>query len=500
MTSDQTPSPAPCAGLRREADESRREGAATAPQPDPASAPASPVEDAVADSTAGDTPADAGQMDHASLHAGPADAGSGDTIPPDADAGDAGSGSAVSADTGSGDISPRDADSGDAGSGNAASADAGSGDAGSEDATAASKGADVAPGDADVTAGDAGSGDAVSADTGSEDISPRVADSGDAGSGDAGLADAGPGGTGSADATAASKHEDVAPGDADLTAGEADAAPADPDAGVTDTAAVLAPSPAEPDEEALRLAEAMIFASASPVSARALSQLLPDTADADAVIAALRARYAGRGVQLVDTAGGVQFRTAPELAPRLRKVIEVPRKLPRVAMETLAIIAYHQPCTRAEVEEIRGTSLSQQTLDALLEANLVAPKGRREVPGRPTLWGTTPQFLLQFGLRDIRDLPQRTDLLLEPPQPSGVSDAPPLSSDLSAPQPGLDHPSGESYTSAAPAASAAPTDGAAPGDGADPGDSPAPGESPGAPGEPNPAPGQDQDGAPLSRG
>ena len=89
----------------------------------------------------------------------------------------------------------------------------------------------------------------------------------------------------------------------------------------------------------------------------------------------------------METAGGVQFRTAPELAPRLRKVIEVPRKLPRVAMETLAIIAYHQPCTRAEIEEIRGTSLSQQTLDALLEANLVAPKGRREVPGRPNALG-----------------------------------------------------------------------------------------------------------------
>jgi segregation and condensation protein B len=157
------------------------------------------------------------------------------------------------------------------------------------------------------------------------------------------------------------------------------------------------------------------------------------------VIAALRARYAGRGVQLVDTAGGVQFRTAPEIAPRLRKVIEVPRKLPRVAMETLAIIAYHQPCTRAEIEEIRGTSLSQQTLDALLEANLVAPQGRREVPGRPTLWGTTSQFLLQFGLRDIRDLPQRADLLLEPPQPSGVSNAPPLTTELSPPQPEADH-------------------------------------------------------------
>ena len=188
-----------------------------------------------------------------------------------------------------------------------------------------------------------------------------------------------------------------------------------------------------PDEDMLRLAEALVFASAGPVSARALTQLLPDTTDTDAVIAALQARYAGRGVELVQTAGGVQFRTAPDLAPRLRKVIEVPRRLPRVAMETLAIIAYHQPCTRAEIEEIRGTSLSQQTLDALLEANLVAPRGRREVPGRPTVWGTTPQFLAQFGLKEIRDLPQRNDLLLEPPLPSGVSDAPPLTPNLSPP-------------------------------------------------------------------
>jgi segregation and condensation protein B len=110
----------------------------------------------------------------------------------------------------------------------------------------------------------------------------------------------------------------------------------------------------------------------------------------------------------------VQFRTAPDLAPLLRKVIEIPRRLPRVAMETLAIIAYHQPVTRPEIEEIRGTSLSQQTLDSLLEANLVAPKGRRESPGRPTLWGTTPQFLAQFGLKDLRELPRREDLLLEP--------------------------------------------------------------------------------------
>ncbi|HEX3399312.1 MAG TPA: SMC-Scp complex subunit ScpB [Acetobacteraceae bacterium] len=174
-------------------------------------------------------------------------------------------------------------------------------------------------------------------------------------------------------------------------------------------------TPHEIPEEALRLAEALVFANAGPVGARALSQLLPDTVDADAVLVALRERYAGRGVELVPVGGGVQFRTAPDLAPRLRKVIEIPRRLPRVAMETLAIVAYHQPVTRPEIEEIRGTSLSQQTLDALLEANLIAPKGRRESPGRPTLWGTTPQFLAQFGLKDLRELPRREDLLLEPP-------------------------------------------------------------------------------------
>jgi segregation and condensation protein B len=190
----------------------------------------------------------------------------------------------------------------------------------------------------------------------------------------------------------------------------------------------IRPQPAAtvPAESSLRLAEALVFASAAPISARALIQLLPESEDADAVIAALRQRYAGRGVELVEVAGGIQFRTAPDLAPALRKVIEVPRRLPRVAMEALAIIAYHQPCTRAEIEEIRGTALSQQTLDALLEAKLVEPRGRRETPGRPTLWGTTAQFLAQFGLADIRDLPPRGDLLLETPAPTGVSAEPAL--------------------------------------------------------------------------
>ena len=148
-----------------------------------------------------------------------------------------------------------------------------------------------------------------------------------------------------------------------------------PPGGVEEATTMTAPA-----EEALRLAEALVFASAGPVGARALSQLLPETVDADAVLAALRERYAGRGVELVEVGGGVQFRTAPDLAPRLRKVIEVPRRLPRVAMETLAIIAYHQPVTRPEIEEIRGTSLSQQTLDALLEADLIAPQ---RPPGKP---------------------------------------------------------------------------------------------------------------------
>ena len=164
----------------------------------------------------------------------------------------------------------------------------------------------------------------------------------------------------------------------------------------------------------LRLAEALVFASAAPVSARALGQLLPEGVDADAVLAALRVRTAGRGVELAEVGGGWQFRTAPDLAPMLRRVVQIPRRLPRVAMETLAIVAYHQPVTRPEIEEIRGASLSQATMDALLEAGLIVPRGRKEAPGRPTLWATTPAFLAQFGLRDLRDLPRREDLLVDP--------------------------------------------------------------------------------------
>ncbi|WP_366941733.1 SMC-Scp complex subunit ScpB [Acidocella sp.] len=177
--------------------------------------------------------------------------------------------------------------------------------------------------------------------------------------------------------------------------------------------------------EALRLAEAVVFAATTAVTPRVLAQILPEAADVDAVMAALTRTYAGRGVNLVQVGGGWQFRTAPDVAPHLRKVVELPRRLPRVAMETLAIIAYHQPVTRPEVEEIRGAALSQNTLDLLLENGLVTPKGRKETPGRPTLWGTTPAFLAHFSLNDLRDMPRREELLIDPTGPA-LKDPPPV--------------------------------------------------------------------------
>ena len=163
-----------------------------------------------------------------------------------------------------------------------------------------------------------------------------------------------------------------------------------------------------------RLVEAMIFASTEPVPTSAVARLLPEHVDAEPVLAALQARYEGRGVELVEVGGGWQFRTAADLAPALTRTIAQPRRLPRTAMEALAVIAYHQPATRTDIETIRGATLSQATMDALLEAGMIEPKGRREVPGRPTLWGTTPSFLVQFGLKSLRDLPRREDLLTNP--------------------------------------------------------------------------------------
>ena len=212
--------------------------------------------------------------------------------------------------------------------------------------------------------------------------------------------------------------------------GPNDAAP------VSDEAAEAPPADPALFAHALRIAEALVFASDRPVTPARLQGALPPGCDARAVLTALAAACAGRPVQLVEVAGGFGFRTAPELAPAITRVVEAPRRLPRAAMETLAIVAYHQPVTRAEIEEIRGTSLSQSTLELLLDASLIAPRGRKEVPGRPSLWGTTPRFLEQFGLKSLSDLPRREELVNEPTLPlSPPAPQPPPATDAAAPQP-----------------------------------------------------------------
>ncbi|MCO6160410.1 SMC-Scp complex subunit ScpB [Asaia lannensis] len=167
-----------------------------------------------------------------------------------------------------------------------------------------------------------------------------------------------------------------------------------------------------------RLVEGLIFASAEPVPEHALKQFLAsqgaDEARLGPVLARVIARYEDHAVELVAVARGWQFRTRAEIAPALTRVVEKPRRLSRSAMETLAIIAYHQPCTRADIEGIRGVSLSQTVLDALIEDGLIMPRGRKEVPGRPILWGTSSHFLSSFGLSDLNALPRREELLLDP--------------------------------------------------------------------------------------
>lgn len=168
-----------------------------------------------------------------------------------------------------------------------------------------------------------------------------------------------------------------------------------------------------PDPEAARAArvvEAVLFASREPVSEAELAARVPSGTDIAAILAGLRAHYAGRGVVLVRAAGGWAFRTAPDLAPALVREREEPRKLSRAALEVLAIVAYHQPVTRSEIEEVRGVATSRGTLDILLEAGWVRLRGRRRAPGRPVTYGTTPAFLSQFGLATIDDLPGLDDL------------------------------------------------------------------------------------------
>ena len=159
-----------------------------------------------------------------------------------------------------------------------------------------------------------------------------------------------------------------------------------------------------------RIVEALLFASKDPLSPAEIGERLPDGVSPDAILEALQKRYADRGIHLVKIKDCWAFRTAPDIGEALRIEVAVRRKLSRAALETLSIIAYHEPVTRADIEEIRGVAVSKGTLDALLEAGWIQPRGRRQVPGRPLTWGTTEAFLDHFGLSSLGDLPGLEEL------------------------------------------------------------------------------------------
>ena len=158
--------------------------------------------------------------------------------------------------------------------------------------------------------------------------------------------------------------------------------------------------------EAVRIIEALIFASAEPVPKRTLQNYVSDDAMLSEILHIISTRFDDTsGIALVQVGDAFAFRTQADVAARLNVETPVERPLSRAALEVLAIIAYHQPVTRAEIEEIRGISLSRGTMDILLELGWIKPRGRRRTPGRPLTWGTSPVFLDHFGLSDIADLP-----------------------------------------------------------------------------------------------
>jgi len=157
--------------------------------------------------------------------------------------------------------------------------------------------------------------------------------------------------------------------------------------------------------EYLRMLEALLFAAVEPLDEATLAERLPKSVDVQELITELQESYASRGVNLVKRANCWMFQTAPDLAFLLQREVEQERRLSRAGQETLAIIAYHQPVTRAEIEEIRGVSVSKGTLDVLMETSWVRPVGRRQTPGRPVTYGVTDEFLVHFGLESVKDLP-----------------------------------------------------------------------------------------------
>jgi segregation and condensation protein B len=216
-----------------------------------------------------------------------------------------------------------------------------------------------------------------------------------------------------------------------------DDAPASPEHDVVETAVTetdeTAESAAEPAPRAdeLRLLEALLFAAGEPLDEATLSRQLPEGVAIKDALARLKSEYATRGVNLVKIGRKWTFRTADDLSWLLTKNITETRKLSRAAIETLAIVAYHQPVTRAEIEDIRGVATAAGTLDVLLKTGWIRPRGRRKAPGRPITYGTNEEFLSHFGLEEVADLPGLDELkgagLLEGNMPSGF--AVPLPSD-----------------------------------------------------------------------
>jgi segregation and condensation protein B len=175
--------------------------------------------------------------------------------------------------------------------------------------------------------------------------------------------------------------------------------------------------------EHLRMVEALLFAASEPLDLKALSTSLPEGADVAGLLKALEAVYESRGVNLCCVAGKYQFRTASDLAFLLRKEQPEQKRLSKAAIETLAIIAYHQPVTRAEIEDIRGVAMSKGTIDILMEIGWIKIRGRKRTPGRPVTYGTAEAFLVQFGLESVAHLPGLDELkaagFLEAIPPSG---------------------------------------------------------------------------------
>ena len=177
------------------------------------------------------------------------------------------------------------------------------------------------------------------------------------------------------------------------------------------------------DSDLQRAVEALLFASEAPLSVQDIEQRLGQSSGVRAAIEAIQTRHAGHGINLVERGGRWHFQTAADLSHLLRNTRESSRRLSRAGTETLAIIAYHEPVSRAEIEAIRGVQISKGTLDVLMEAGWIAPAGRRELPGRPLTYATTAEFLTHFGLTDRRNLPGIDDLraagLLDPADPTG---------------------------------------------------------------------------------